>query len=396
VVAAAAAAAALAGSDGQLHAWAPGSSRDPGPFFLHSRCARGRGVLSRVTPARLLPALAAGVVTAAVVLALVRGPGSAPEAGSRAPDRHRGVSWVAGPPITVDDLRPLVADGVTWIVQTPFGWQNGVTSPEVRMATGGRVLWGESDAGLTATAAYARSLGIRTLLKPHLWIHRFEGGWRGDIAMGSEADWGAWFASYREFILHYARLAAEDSIEALCIGTELHRTVVERPDDWRRLIADIRAVYPGKLTYAANWYLEFEEVPFWDLLDYIGVQGYFPLCDHDHPTEEELVAAWAEPKARLEELSKRMGKPVLFTEVGYRSMPDAAVHPWEWPERRGDFPVDEETQAVCYRAFYAAFWKEPWVAGVYWWKWFPEPGQWERPWGFSPQGKAAEAVLRSW
>jgi hypothetical protein len=72
---------------------------------------------------------------------------------------------------------------------------------------------------------------------------------------------------------------------------ELHRTAVERPDDWRRRIADVRRVYSGKLTYAVNWHREVEEVSFWDALDPIGVQGYFPLATAAVPTVDELETA---------------------------------------------------------------------------------------------------------
>ena len=54
-----------------------------------------------------------------------------------------------------------------------------------------------------------------------------------------------------------------------------------------------RAVYKGKLTYAANWDGEFEEVAFWDALDVIGVQAYFPLTEERVPSVTKLTQAWA-------------------------------------------------------------------------------------------------------
>src|SRR4030095_7577780 len=81
-----------------------------------------------------------------------------------ADERQRGVSWVADGPVTVDDLRPLLTHNVNWISQTPFGWQRGLDSPQIIVATSGRVMWGESDEGLEATARLARGIGIHTLL----------------------------------------------------------------------------------------------------------------------------------------------------------------------------------------------------------------------------------------
>ena len=102
------------------------------------------------------------------------------------PARQRGVSWVAGRRVTNEHLEPLVGNNVNWIVQTPFGWQRRIDSPEVHLLTSGRILWGETDAGLETTTRLAHEVGIKTLLKPHLWITEAEAGkWRTDIAMNS-------------------------------------------------------------------------------------------------------------------------------------------------------------------------------------------------------------------
>ena len=96
--------------------------------------------------------------------------------------------------------------------------------------------------------------------------------------MSSEADWTRLEASYTKFILTYAKLAQETKVDILCIGTELERFVMSRPDYWCGLIERIRKIYNGKLTYAANWD-EYKRTPFWDMLDYIGIDAYFPLSE---------------------------------------------------------------------------------------------------------------------
>ena len=319
-------------------------------------------------------------------------------------EKHRGVCFVAGPgrPAEVAFDR-LAALNVNWISQTPFGWQQSAGTPEVILATSGRVWWGESDEGLAETARRARRRGIRTILKPHVWIRdRSDGRWRGNIDFSTPEAWDRWWSSYRRFILHYAELAESTGMEGLCIGTELRSAVLNRPEAWRVLIADVREVYGGELTYSANWYREFEEVPFWDALDYIGIQVYFPLADTTagNLALDELKTAWAPHVGRIEALQQRVGKPVLFTEVGYRSTADAAVEPWVW---RSAAPVDDELQATLYEAMFRTFWRQPWFAGTHVWKWFPEGStRFEgrrarrRERGFTPQGKPAEAVLARW
>ena len=51
---------------------------------------------------------------------------------------------------------------------------------------------------------------------------------------------------------------------------------------WVQLINKTRTIYKGQLTYAAN-YDNYHEVDFWEHLDFIGINAYFPLRS---PTEK--------------------------------------------------------------------------------------------------------------
>ena len=318
--------------------------------------------------------------------------------------RLRGVSWVGGDSITTVELAPLRRDHIGWIAQMPFGWQAGAAEPVVQLHTarpGGRFgLWGESDAGIEYTARLARLRGIRTLLKPHLWV-RGRSAWPGDINMTSPAAWGAWFASYATFILHYAALAEAAHLDGLCIGTELqHATEPAHEKAWRGLIRQIRRVYHGPLTYAANWSGEYEQIRFWDALDYVGIQAYFPLSPAVNPSLDTLLSGWQPHLQKLARWQKKINMPVVFTEVGYKTTPDAAARPWEWPERTAVLQTpDEATQARCYEALFRACWGLPWLKGTFIWKWYPgleADGPARRHADFTPQHKPAEAVLARW
>jgi hypothetical protein len=318
--------------------------------------------------------------------------------------RQRGVSWVGGDSVTAEALAPLLKNHVSWLAQTPFGWQASASEPAIRTNFGrpnGRWgLWGESDAGIAYTARLARPRGIRTLLKPHLWV-RGRSSWPGDINMTSAADWDAWFASYATFMLHYAALAETQHLDGLCIGTELqHATEPAHEKAWRGLIKQIRRVYHGPLTYAANWSGEYEQIKFWDALDYVGIQAYFPLSAQPNPPLDSLLRGWQPHLLKLAQWQKKIRKPVVFTEVGYKTTPDAAAKPWEWPERlAAAAPADEATQARCYEALFRACWGLPWLKGMYIWKWYPSlqaDGPARRHADFTPQHKPAEAVLARW
>jgi hypothetical protein len=277
--------------------------------------------------------------------------------------------------------------GVDWISLTPFGFMESPTAPEVRLAN---ERGGESDERMRLEVAHAHAIGLSVALKPHIWIRR--GEWQGDIRWPNDEGWRTWFKSYRAFILHYAQLAERDRYDMLVLGTELKSATASDPAGWRALIAEIRAAYHGPITYAANWD-EAEHVPFWDALDFIGVDAYAPIAHKAGAKEPELCLAWGTLAKDLEALSKRVHKRVILTELGYRATRDAAMAPATWPESDEHPEFDGAHQASCYRAALSTLWGKPWLAGIYMWKWFTDSKDEQGPTDFSPADKPAESVL---
>lgn len=281
----------------------------------------------------------------------------------------KGLCWVAGDSIADHNITQITDFGTNWISQTPFGWMEGHDNPEVR-GNFDRAWWGETDKGIKETTRLAQKGGVKSMLKPHIWLRRSGDKWRSDIAMNSQEEWDQWFQSYKEWILHYAVVAQEGNIESLCIGTELHQTI-KREHEWRHIIAEIRKVYDGELTYAANWYQEYQDVKFWDALDYIGVQAYFPLSNKSYPIKKDLKKSWSKHIKSLADLSEKYNKKVVFTEIGYKNTADAANEPWTWPQDLdSDVVISDKTQIVCYQALFESVWNEPWFNGLFIWKWF--------------------------
>ncbi|MEM1044049.1 MAG: glycoside hydrolase [Bacteroidota bacterium] len=287
-------------------------------------------------------------------------------------------------------LPGLAELGATHAAVIPFAFQRHAGDPALR--TNYDADWyTEGQAGIRALAQQADSLGMHLVIKPQVWLR---GSWSAEIDFATEAAWAAWEARYRDYALYYARLSAAIGAPLFVIGTELALAVRTREAFWRSLIAEIRTVYDGELTYAANWYDDAEHVPFWDALDYVGVQAYFPISEADDPGIDTLRAGWKPHKEILRALHTRTGKPVLFTEIGYRDVSFAAARPWEWPERRAlAAETDEALQARLYTAFFEEVWPEPWFAGAILWKWYPPSGR-SHAGDFTPQGKQAEAVIR--
>ena len=271
----------------------------------------------------------------------------------------------------------------------PFGFIRDLNSPNVIYDTD-RQWYGETRAGARQYIELLRKNGLKIMLKPQIWIWR--GEFTGGLKMNSEEDWKQLEASYTDFILTYARLAEETQVEILCIGTELERFVESRPDYWCDLIEKIRKIYKGKLTYAANWD-EYKRTPFWDLLDYIGIDAYFPLSEAKTPTVEDLKQGWRYWKERIATLSEDFRKPVLFTEFGYRSMDYTAKKPWLVD--RAEQKVNLEGQMNAKIAIFEEFWGEEWFAGGYLWKWFIHHSRAGGPDDnrFTPQNKPAQQII---
>ena len=244
-----------------------------------------------------------------------------------------------------------------------------------------------SDASIEHAAAEIRAQGMQVTIKPQIGIKT--GAWIGGA---HPADLDAFWADYRTMLLHYADLAERLGATTLVVGTEM-KTLSGDEDRWRSLIAEVRDHFHGALTYAAN-YDEYQSVPFWDALDYIGIDAYFGLADDADPAPPltDLVAAWTTRGhlARIAAVSRRFGKQVLFTEIGYRSIRTTAAHPNLWNVVAA---TDPDAQANAYQAFYTAVATQPWMAGVYWWE--VNADSWTAQ-DYSPLGKAAGDVMAAW
>ncbi len=292
-----------------------------------------------------------------------------------------------------DCLEDLIEVGANWITLFPYGAQKNYNSSNLASAADHEDTssWDEDRIALIHKA---KALNLKVMLKPHLWLNNSsDGKWREDIL---PENWVSWSNDYERFILHYARLAEETGVDLFCIGMELTSIVKHHPAFWRQLIQKVRKVYSGKLTYAANWYEEYEMIDFWDELDYIGIQAYFPLGKKENPSIKYLERAWQSYVQELFQISKEFNKPILFTELGYKSTSDTAISPWDWAEKEdANYQASEQAQAKAYQAFFKVFWDEKWFAGVQFWQWRSELKS-DHAITFSPQEKLAETILKEW
>ncbi|MFC1548858.1 discoidin domain-containing protein [Candidatus Omnitrophota bacterium] len=243
-----------------------------------------------------------------------------------------------------------------------------------------------TDEALVHAINTCHKIGLRVLLKPHVDPRTDEA--RINIIPSEE-----WFDSFEEFTLRYAKMAQENNAEIFSIGTELEGTTFSAwAHRWNQIIEKVKGVYKGYLTYSANW-TEYQEVPFWDQMDFVGIDAYFPLAGVDEPTLEDLILAWEAEADKIEKWLGERGlteKGVLLTEIGYPSANGAARQPWVAISN----VEDQQEQADCLVATFEVLSKRPWFKGYYIWQYFPQD-RWS-PLGFTVKGKKAEEIIKEW
>ena len=307
-------------------------------------------------------------------------------------DKINGVSFV-GPPRKIDSNEvslPKTVINSNYLSLMPYGFiPEGSTALKYNTEW---QWWGEKTEGASTMIQLAKEQGYKIMLKPHVW--KKHGVFTGHHTYTTNNEWIAFEKSYSKYILDFAALAEKERVELFCIGTEWGEFVQKRPDYWQQLIKEVKKVYSGKLTYAANWD-EYKKVPFWKELDFIGVDAYFPLVENKTPTTAQIKYALLQPLNELRIVSNSNNKPILFTEFGYRSIDYTANKPWE-AGREGT--VNLQGQINACEAFFNTFWNQDFIEGGFIWKWFADHKAvgGESNNGFTPQNKPVEKIIKKW
>ena len=212
-----------------------------------------------------------------------------------------------------------------------------------------------SDEEIKKTVVLAKELGLKVLLKPT--VNCLNGTWRAHINffdedVPCEPKWSEWFASYTEFQMHFATLANRIGVDMFIPGCEMVMTD-HREAEWRQLIADLRTVYDGPISYNCDKYQE-HNVKWWDCVDYISSSGYYPIND------------WENQLDRIEKVINKYNKPFFFAETGCMSVNGSSSIPNDWG-LPGEY--DEDDQLNWYKSMFDACKKRPWVGGMILWSW---------------------------
>ena len=247
--------------------------------------------------------------------------------------------------------------------------------------------WTATDTALAIAIARAHELGMKVMLKPMVDPEDVYTYFRGAIPSSPE-----WFENYEAFIISYARFAKENNVDLLCIGCEFKGTEHDEAS-WRHIIDKVKEHYTGPLTYAAT-FDSFQSITWWDSLDYVGIDGYFPLTNKNDPSPDDLRQAWNRIANAIEYWALTIRKPIIFTEIGYRSGDGNNMEPANWIAA---LDHDLQEQFDSYSAAFQALWSRPWFYGFYWWIWESNPDAGGlNDTDFTPQNKPTQGLIRSW
>ncbi len=298
--------------------------------------------------------LVAGVLAAAAVLAAGAPPGQGVNITAYARDAYTRPSARKA----IDDLHAL---GVRQVAIVPTWYMDDASDPTVAPDPDRS----PSDASVSALISAAHAQGMRVLLKPHVDVE--DGTFRGEIA---PSDPATWWTTYEGMTDHYATLAQRSGAEAMTVGVEL-KSMSPDTAAFEQVIAGVRERFHGVLTYAANWD-EVDNVGFWGDLDAVGVDAYYPLATAPGASVADLVRAWQPIVGHLVGLAASLGKPLVLTELGYATRPDAAVDPSG--AGKSDAADDLDAQSTAYEAALRA-WQHSGVDSIYWWDWPADPNE---------------------
>lgn len=315
-------------------------------------------------------------------------------------------------PEPADSMKKLADTHADWVCIT-FGTEmDTFDTPHIPFAESNLRM--VTDDEIRRAVRLARQNKLKVILKPVVNVR--DGTWRAWIKFNKpdgtkDLDaWQTWWHDFRAFLLHYAALAEETRCEMLCLGCEME-SAEPFEENWRRLIAEIRLLYSGPLTYNANHGRE-SAIPWWDALDIISLSAYYPVGTDDvglalqddlskvppaDSSVEAMKRRWLPIKEKLRAVSENFDRPLLFIELGCCSARGYSAAPWT--HHSPDALYDGDEQRRYYQAAIESFWHEPWFIGFAWWAWLPQlypEHEAQTHTGFCPYGKPAEDLVRQW
>ncbi|MHA1150889.1 MAG: glycoside hydrolase family 113 [Promethearchaeota archaeon] len=269
---------------------------------------------------------------------------------------------------------------IEWIGVNIWWIQENIDATEIEEGS-----WSDTAANITALFEFIHLNGMKVFFKPML--DSKDSVWRSYIKASPK-----WIKEYNRFIKYTAEIAENGSVEVFCIGCEMGNWQV-KSNAVRELIKDIRKIFSGDLTYAANhdsfWYIDW-----WDAVDIIGVDAYFSFTLSYDPTLQDMIDVWNGFYDEFHKFQKKWNKPILFTEIGCQNRDGCNIAP---NDNKYSIKQDEKEFQMFYKSlFESKIWTAPWFKGTYWWIWDLREIDEDDDNGFTPQLSIIKSTLQKY
>ena len=207
----------------------------------------------------------------------------------------------------------------------------------------------------------------------------------------SEDWWQVWFNSYRQFILNYARIAAEAQADWFVIGGKdvmpafpggvfADGSASDIPDGfddlWLQLISEIRSIFSGDLVWATNAQISLDPLPnFLNSMDAVYITVDSPIGFSENPTLEEIsYNVQVVINSQVYDVYESTQKPIIVG-LAYPSVTGASsgcsLLDYECSndgiflnDEVAEFSVNLDEQVLIYNATLSILADQEWINGI--------------------------------
>lgn len=306
-----------------------------------------------------------------------------------------------------------------WVVLTPT-WSFITASPlRFEQTPGTDPLWQD----ISASIQLATERGLSVALYPYANFSSSQDNWWNEAPL-DPGWWETWFDKYQQFIIHHAKIAADQDLSMFVIGGDwilpampagnlpsgLPSRVPEDADlRWRTLIHEIRQIYNGDIAWALSYPESVSNPPtIINTLDKLYI-----LWDPVLSTESDPALQVLETRAKqlleteIASLHEDLDISIILA-IGYPSADgantgcivynqDRCLDPHFLSRPYPDFPevlIDLQEQADIYNAIFSASNDIEWIDGIVSQGYYPPASLQDK--SESVNGKFAADIIWYW
>ena len=294
-------------------------------------------------------------------------------------DHHYQLSWN---PFYSQTIIDIGVNNGNWIILTPTWTVTGANSDTIRLNPSNDIMIFD----LFEQVETIKQTDMGYAIYPILNLPSGDNFFWANVDK-SYSWWHSWFAQYRNFILHFANLAAQTGAQSLIIGgndlmpilqTDSYNVPTDMKEKMNSLIQDIRIRYSGEIVLAVPYSSYLPDLPQWaQQMDSYYVLYSTPLSSTESPTIDELTGRVAQIiDNELYAFYSKYQKPIIIG-ISYPSIEGSAslcVREQEFCEQpnsivsvQRDYQPEPEIslidQADLYLAFLRVISHRNWIHG---------------------------------